>query len=149
MPCRLTGALLALTLFTAACDSLDAFDADRGSYSATVRGAETYDLDGSGYLSGRITDDPPTSSVVLTNTDGPTIEFQVPGDLEARRYAFPDEARATFEVERYVGDAYVANGGAVEVTAVSETRAVGTFSFTASRGSAEITVEGQFVAENR
>ena len=139
---------LALLIGLAGCSSLDAFDADRGRFDATVRGALSYDLRGSGYFSGLVSDNPPVSSIVLTDTDAPTIEFQFSGAAPtAGIYAFPDDARATFEVERYTGTAFVATEGAVTVERPSGGTARGTFDFTARRGGDEITVRGSYLAE--
>lgn len=139
---------LALAVCLAGCSALDPFDADRGRFDATVRGALTMELRGSGYLGGLASDDPPTSSIVLTDTDAPTVEFQFPGGGPAAgTYAFPADARATFEQVRYAGAAFVATAGRVTVERPAEGVARGTFSFTARRGTDEITVEGSYTAE--
>ena len=139
--------LLLLALIAAGCSVLDPFDADRGSFTATVRGDQTFDLRGSGYY-GTVSDEPPTSSILLTDTDEPAIEFLFPETpARAVRYTFPDDARATFELTRYTGSPYVATSGYVELATVTATQAEGTFSFTAERAGGMVTVEGGFVAE--
>ena len=142
---RLPALLLLIGL--AGCSSLDAFDADRGRFDATVRGALSDDLRGSGYFSGLVSDQPPVSSIVLTATGEPTIEFQFPGDGPADgTYTLPGDARATFELERYTSEPFVATGGSVTVTRTAG-GARGTFGFTARRGADEITVRGSYLAE--
>ena len=142
---RALGLLLGLAL--AGCSALDPFDNDRGSYSATVRGAETLDLRGSGFYS-RLSDDPSTWSIYLTGTNAPVVLFEIPADaVQARRYAVPADVRATFELDRLDGAAYVGTEGALVVTSATATRAEGTFAFTAVGPGGEVRVEGRFVAE--
>lgn len=142
---RLLLLLLAAGLAASGCD---AFNAKRGTYTATVRGDERFDLRGSAYLGGRVSDEPPVASILLTGLNQPAIEVLVPAaGFRAARYPVPAEARATFELDRYDGAPYVGTSGFVELASVSATRAVGTFSFTAERDGQAVTVEGSFVAE--
>lgn len=142
---RLLALLLALS--AAGCGVLAPFDADRGDFSATVRGAETFDLDGSAYLT-LASDLPPATSVLLTGTDEPAIEATVAaGALRVGTYAIPTEATATFERSRYDGRPYVGTAGTLRVTRVGDGEAEGTLSFTAARGGAEVAVEATFTAE--
>ncbi|OZC01565.1 hypothetical protein [Rubricoccus marinus] len=138
---------LALLFGLAGCGLFDAFDADRGSFSATVRGDQRFDLDGSAYYV-LVQDDPLTTGIILTDTDLPTIEFRFEGgSVRGTLYHIPADASATFELDRYDGAPYRASGGTVEILRVSDTEAAGEFSFTATRGAESITVEGEFVAE--
>ena len=142
---RTLGLLLCLGL--AGCSSLDPFDNDRGSYSATVRGAEMLDLRGSGFYS-RISDDPSTWSIYLTGTNAPVVLFEIQTDaVQPGTYAVPRDVRATFEIDRLTSGAYVGTDGTLTVTAASGVRAEGTFAFSAAGPDGEVTVEGRFVAE--
>ena len=136
-----------LCLGLAGCSALDPFDTDRGGYSATVRGAETLDLRGSGFYS-QISDDPPAWSIYLTGTNAPVVRFEIEAAaVEARTYAVPADVQATFEIDRLAGPVYAGTGGALVITSATGARAEGTFAFTASGPDGEVTVEGRFVAE--
>ena len=139
--------VLCLCLGLAGCSALDPFDTDRGSYSATVRGAEALDLRGSGFYS-QVSDDPPAWSIYLTGTNAPVVRFEIEAAaVEARTYAVPTDVQATFEINRLAGPVYAGTGGALVITSATGARAEGTFAFTASGPDGEVTVEGRFVAE--
>ena len=145
---RLVLFALVATVALGGCDVLAPFDADRGSYSATVTGDQRLSLRGSGYYSPLTSDQPPLSGILLTDTDDPAIRFEFDGATVSQgRHAIPGEARARFEPHDPDEAAYVATGGHVEITSVSREEARGTFSFTATRPGGTVTVTGEFVAE--
>ena len=138
---------LAILFGVAGCSIFDPFDADAGSFSATVRGEQQFDLDGSAYYT-LSRQNPLTTSILLVDTGEPAIEFLFDGgSVRGTVYQIPSDARATFELSRYDGAPYRASSGTVEITRVSETEASGEFSFTAVRNGETVTVRGEFVAE--
>lgn len=148
-PTAMRTLLFVSLLALAACDSLDAFDADRGSYTATVRGEHAFDLRGSGYY-GTISDSPPITEIQLTDTDAPAIRLRFPViPVRVGRYTMPDDATATFALadENPFLDPYVATSGSVQITRADGVSASGTFSFEARRASGTVTITGSFVAE--
>lgn len=140
--------LLAVSTFLlAGCSSLDPFDNDRGSYSATVRGAETLDLRGSGFY-GQVSDASSVWQVYLTGVNAPVVLFEVQADaLAPGVYAVPGDVRATLEIDRLAGPVYAGTAGSLTLTAATDERAEGRFAFSASGPDGEVFVEGEFVAE--
>ena len=137
---------LVLCLALASCDSADPFDADRSSFSATVTGDRTADFEG--FATYAVAQDSPLlTRIRLTDTNQPVIDFLFEGgSVRGTVYDLPEDARASFVTARFDGELFLASDGRVEITRTTETRAQGTFSFTAERQDETVTVRGEFVA---